>query len=248
MSTLTQYFLCILSLCVITACQTTPMTDTNPASTPQPRLINYEWMSIDRWQEMHANNLKRNRAGNIDLLFFGDSLSELWLQTPLWEHYYGDINAANFGIGGDGTHNLLWRIQQGELDNVSPKVIVVLIGTNNLSLSSHSPLQTAQGIKDVVMAVEKKLPKTKILLLSLFPRGQFSNDPLRLAVEQVNQHIKDLGERPQVTLLNIGKAFLSADGSISSEIMHDFLHLSDKGYRIWAEQMNPVLFELMKRP
>jgi lysophospholipase L1-like esterase len=137
---------------------------------------------------------------------------------------------------------VLWRIDHGELDTVAPKVVVLMIGTNNLG--SDTPAEIAEGITAVVKRIRDKLPHTKVLLLGIFPRAKTSNNPNRIRLEAVNSRIARLGDGENVHYLDIARHFLNEDGSLSPEIMPDYLHLSRKGYRIWADAIEPKLWEL----
>lgn len=203
--------------------------------------------------EMHKGFLDRARRGEIDLLFLGDSITAAWEgrdgdghgPVQVWERYYGARKAANFGIGGDRTQHILWRIGQGEVDGLSPGVVVLLIGTNNLS--GNTPEEIAAGVKAIVNTLKVKLPETKILLLGVFPRGEKPN-PLRERIAELNARIAGLDDGGKtVKYLDIGHHFLSDDGTIAKDVMPDALHLTRKGYRIWADAMEPTLWELLQR-
>jgi lysophospholipase L1-like esterase len=189
--------------------------------------------------------LKRTKEGNIDLLFVGDSITEGWGNNSVWQKTYASLNAANIGIGGDTTENVLWRLENGVVDGISPKAAVVLIGTNNFGLEGHSPDAVAKGVTAVVQILRKKLPSTKILLLAIFPRDEKPNTDLRKKIKTVNEQIVRLDDRKNVRFLDLGPKLSNPDGSLSKEVMPDFLHLSEKGYQIWADAMAPLLKELM---
>jgi lysophospholipase L1-like esterase len=204
---------------------------------PQPR--------EGAWMEMHKSLLAQTKKGQIDLLFLGDSITQGWNENTIWQRYYGPRHAANFGIGGDRTQHVLWRIQNGELDGIDPKVTVLMIGTNNLS--GDTPDEIAQGIKTIVAELRNRLPKTQVLLLGVFPRSP-KPDSAREQIKTINEKIARLDDGSHVRFLDIGKAFLNADGTISPEVMPDYLHLSTKGYRIWAEAMEPTLWSMLDEP
>jgi beta-glucosidase len=195
------------------------------------------------WMKRHEAFLERAKEGNIDLLFLGDSITQGWNGADaVWDRYYEPRNPANFGIGGDRTEHVLWRIQNGEIDGISPKVAVLMIGTNNAGSSPAEDI--AAGIEAIVKNLREKLPKTKILLLAVFPRGEKPN-PTREKLAAVNERIAKLHDGQMVTYLDIGPRFVNDDGTISKEIMPDYLHLSRKGYRIWADAMEPTLWSLL---
>ncbi|HEX2861202.1 MAG TPA: GDSL-type esterase/lipase family protein, partial [Lacunisphaera sp.] len=123
-----------------------------------------------RFFELHEKFLARGKSGPIGVLFLGDSITEGWAKAPhIWEHYFGRYQPANFGIGGDQTQHVIWRIENGELDGISPKVVVLMLGTNNSG--QHTGAQIAAADRKIVGLIRQKLPETKILLLAVFPRG-----------------------------------------------------------------------------
>jgi lysophospholipase L1-like esterase len=202
------------------------------------------------WMELHQRFLERAKKGDVNLLFLGDSITQGWDghdkdgKGPLevWKRHYGPRNAANFGIGGDRTQHVLWRLEHGEVDGIHPKVVVLMIGTNNAGANTSSEI--AEGIEAIVKTLREKLPTTKILLLGVFPRGASPN-PTREKLADVNARIAKLDDGKMVTYLDIGKRFLNEDGTISEDVMPDFLHLSRKGYRIWADAMEPTLWPML---
>ena len=217
-----------------------------PADQPAPRKKEYSWMSVAAWTSMHEGFLKRAKEGKIDLLFLGDSITQGWGNNAVWQKHYGPLNAANFGIGGDTTENVLWRIQNGEIEGLSPKVVVLMIGTNNFGLEGHQPDAVVKGIAANVRTLREKLPKSKILLLGIFPRDEQANTGGRQAIKKVNEQIARFEDKKSIRFLDIGPKFLAPDGKLTKDVMPDFLHLSEKGYQIWADAIDPLLKELMK--
>ena len=213
------------------------------------------------WTQRHAELLRRTKQGNADLLFLGDSIMQGWncrfmLADPatphdgagreLWDKLYAPLNAANQSIGGDRIENLLWRITAGgEIDGFSPKVIVLLIGTNSLA-AKDPPERVAAGVGQVLRELGTRMPNAKILLLGIFPRGQKSDDPLRLPIRETNALLAKMDDGKRVHFLDFGSQFLSPDGSISTEIMGDYVHPTAKGYAVWAEAMRPSLDRLWR--
>jgi lysophospholipase L1-like esterase len=194
----------------------------------------------------HESFVATAKQGKVHLLFLGDSITAGWGgQKAIWEKAFGKYSPANFGIGGDRTQHVLWRIQNGELDGIKPKAAVVMIGTNN---SGSDPADgIAKGVTKIVETIREKSPATKVLLLAVFPRGEkAAPNPQRDKLKQVNETIAKLDDGKHVFFLDIGGKFLEPDGSLTKEIMPDFLHLSAKGYQIWADAITPKLAELMK--
>ena len=206
-------------------------------------------MSVAKWNQMHEGFLKQTKDGQIEVLFLGDSITQGWSGEGkgVWEKTYTPLKAANFGIGGDMTQQVLWRITEGkEIEGLSPKVVVLMIGTNNFGLGGHKPEDVTKGITVLVETLQKSLPKTKILLLGVFPRDAKAGTNFRKNISAVNEQIAKLADGKSVRYLDLTSKFLSADESLSKEIMPDYLHLSPMGYKIWADEMEPLLTELLK--
>ncbi|WP_164100546.1 platelet-activating factor acetylhydrolase IB subunit [Candidatus Laterigemmans baculatus] len=214
--------------------QTKPAHD---AVTPVPR--------GGSWMTRHEAMNKRVAQGNVDLVFIGDSITQGWEGNgkQVWEEYYGDRNAVNLGIGGDRTQHVIWRLDNGNLEGISPDLAVIMIGTNNSR--SNKPEEIADGVEQIIEQLKTKTPETEILLLGIFPRGATPEDPLRQVNEKTNQMISKFADGQQVHYLDIGKEFLGEDGSLSKEIMPDLLHLSPQGYEIWAKSIEPKVKELL---
>jgi len=205
------------------------------------------------WMARHNAVVTRVKQEHVDLLLIGDSITHMWGGVPeeqtihgrgdyLWDKYFGSRNAVNLGFGWDRTQHVLWRFEHGELDGIKPKVAVVMIGTNNLQANTNEDIVT--GIDTVVSQIRHKLPKTKILLLGIFPRDQKPDSELRKRIIEINNHISVLKKERNISYLDLGPKFLEPDGTLSPEIMPDFLHPSPKGYAIWAKAMEPTLAKL----
>ena len=196
------------------------------------------------FKSMHESFLKRGKEGPIGVLFLGDSITARWKQAPeVWQQHFGAYQPANFGIGGDRTQHVLWRIDNGELDGISPKVLVLMIGTNNIGNSAEDIIR---GDKKIIEEIHQKLPQTKLLLLGIFPRAAEATSPMRAKIKTVNAELAKLDDGNTTRYLDIGDKFLDADGTLSKDIMPDSLHPGVKGYEIWANAMQPLLDEMMK--
>jgi len=195
--------------------------------------------------ELHNQFLDRIKNGPpIELLFIGDSITAGWNSRAkdIWDKYYGP-SAANFGIGADRTQHVIWRITNGELDGIKPKVIVLMIGTNNTG--RNSPEEIAAAVEKIITITRGKLPETKILLLGVFPRMK-GYEKQGVKIDPINQLISKFDDGKMVRYLDIGDKFKNADGKVSEDIMPDGLHPSTAGYQIWADAMQPLLSEMMK--
>jgi len=206
----------------------------------------------DAWMTEHLNHKEKARQANFDIVFIGDSITERWRYPAegklVWDKKLAPLNAGEFGISGDGTQSVLWRLQDGELADLKPKVVVLLIGTNHIQ--SSQPPQIVEGITAVVNDLRQRLPMSKILLMGLFPR-EHSTDPPHIPanVREVNSQIARLDDHGRtVRYLDLGPRFLHADGSLISDTMTDGLHLSPKGYEIWADGVMMPIAELMRPP
>jgi lysophospholipase L1-like esterase len=232
-----------------------------PASvTPAPKSSPKDPKVESGFMKRHEGFLKDKedalKKGNVDLLFVGDSITDGWRkkekdgsdspQFALFKERWGKHNPLNLGIGGDRTEHVLWRLDNGEVDGLKPKVTVLMIGTNNLG-TKQSPRDTILGVKAVVAKLREKLPDTKVLLLAVFPRGEKTDNPFREQIKEVNEKIAKLDDGGKhVKYLDIGDRFLDGDGTLTKEIMPDALHPNDKGYQIWADAIQPALDEMMK--
>ena len=230
------FFLIVASLPVALRAQT-------PAA--QPELATIPVIRND-WLRRHEGFVSLAKNGDVDVLFLGDSITDGWRNErgggPIWRKYFDPLKSANFGIGGDRTQHLLWRLQNGELEGIQPKVAVVMIGTNNLAQNQTEEI--AEGIKLIVQEIRSRSSKTRVLLLAIFPREE-TPGVLREKLQQVNAIITKLEDGKNVRYLDIGGNFLQPDNTISQDIMPDFLHLSLRGYEIWAEAIIEVLKEMM---
>ncbi len=190
------------------------------------------------------------KEGKAQLVFLGDSITAGWAGNgkEVWAKAFGGYTPANFGIGGDRTQHVLWRIQNGELDGgIKPKAAVLMIGTNNVGGDSAESI--AKGVTAIVKTIREKQPQAKILLLAVFPRGDKPTGKLGAPNEklkQVNAIISKLDDGKNVFFLDIGEKFPQPNGALTPDIMPDFLHLSAAGYQIWADAIGPKLAELMK--
>ncbi len=201
----------------------------------------------DWWKQRHEHCVELTKQGGFDLVFLGDSITQGWEGggKAVWDREYAPLKAANFGFSGDRTEHVLWRLDHGELLGLKPKVIVIMIGTNNVGHGSSNPQQTSVGVKAIIGKLLTAIPTTKILLLGVFPRSNQPDDGMRKAVDQINGLIKGFADGKRVFWDDIGYAFLRPDGTLRTPLMPDQLHPNDAGYEIWAKAMKPELDRLM---
>jgi lysophospholipase L1-like esterase len=220
----------------------------NTAMVPVPRDFPTNWIA------RHEEYVAVAKKGDVDLLFLGDSITDGWRWgnggSKIWPEMYEPRHAANFGIGWDRIQNVLWRVENGELENIQPKVVVLLIGTNNTGNEDDGrPRNTTPeiiaGISNLTSRIQSRVPGSKILLLGLFPRGEKS-DPICAQVKAVNAGLAGLASGDRIKFLDLGDKFLAPDGTLSRDLFPDLLHPNARGYRIWADAMKPTLAEMLK--
>ena len=208
-----------------------------PATEPRPRD-----------DARHQSFLEVARAGNIDLLFVGDSITDWWRQEqrglPVWNEFFAPLKAANFGIAGDTTQGVLWRMQNGELDGFQAKLIVLMLGTNNINRNPNDDI--AEGNRAIVNEFLKRQPQAKVLLLGVFPRGAAADNPFRASIKAINEKLATIADNQRVFYMDIGDKFLAPDGTLPTDIMPDGLHPNLQGYKIWADAIQARVKELMQ--
>jgi len=193
----------------------------------------------DHFRERHAAFLRRVHDGPIDLLFLGDSITRRWAEVPaLWERHYARRNAANFGVGSDTTGSLLWRLLNGEISGIAPLAAVLLIGTNDVGTLPAAAI--VDGVREILRVMREKLPRTRVLLLAVFPRSDGMD-----TVREVNAGLAALDDGAMVRFLDMGSEFLRTDGSLDAALMPDGIHLVEPGYVKWAAAMEPLLASLL---
>jgi lysophospholipase L1-like esterase len=195
-------------------------------------------------EKRHLGFLEIAKKGGVDFLLLGDSITDGWRGggKKVYAEHFDALKPANFGIGGDRTQHVLWRLQNGELEGITPKLCMLMIGTNN---GGDSAEDVAAGITAIIKEIQKKSPTTKVLLLGIFPRGEKPNAG-REKNDKVNAIVAKMDDGGKtVKYLDIGGKFLNEDKTISKEIMPDFLHLTEKGYTLWAEAVLPTVKEML---
>lgn len=230
------------------------------ALVPEPRTgSGWGW-----WMKRHQEKLQYISTAEVGkVVFIGDSITHGWERpeaTPEWKRYFaeGPYKALNLGYGADRTEHVLWRIDNGELDGYEARVVVLMIGTNNtghFSQSDEPPADTIIGVSAILERIAAKQPKAVTLLLPIFPRGRTVDDPLRKRNNIVNKELKHLADGKKVVWVDFTDKFIAADGSLSPEMMPDYLHFgggnsSDRGaegFKIWASGVLPYIDAILKR-
>ena len=197
--------------------------------------------SEDWWLARHQQKLAELQVINkpINILFIGDSITHAWEVEgeAAWQHYYAHQKSLNLGFAGDRTEHLLWRIQNGEIDGLRPKILVLLIGTNNAGHRHDPPEEIAAGVKVILEELKERLPETKLVLMAIFPRSRNNEKRMRKRVNLTNQLIKQYADTKQILWLDINHHFLTKEGVLLESVMPDLLHPNAAQYWIWAEQL-----------
>ncbi len=204
----------------------------NPATLASPR---------NDWMAHFQRSLDRTKKGNVDLIFDGDSITDFWMGAgkDVWTKNYGKLNAVDYGISGDRTENMLWRLDKGQVAGLRPKLVVMLIGTNNTN--DCTDVQIAEGITAVARAYQKLCPTAVILVPAVFPRADSPTDPTREKIKRINQIISKIGDGKKVVYVDFGNKFLLPDGTMNRDLMPDTLHPNAKGYEVWADAIRPEI-------
>lgn len=219
-----------------------------PLQTPRLNTAATFTQTAQRMGPRHEGFVEVAKAGNIDLLLHGDSITDWWVQgddnKKMFEKYFGGIRTANFGIAGDTTQGVLWGLRNGEGQGFQPKAVMLMIGTNNTG--PNTAPEIAEGIGAVVLEMRRNFPDAKILLLAIFPRG-LPADPVRAKVAEINSIISRLNDDKHVYYMDIGPKFLDETGTFLPQAFRpDNLHPLAKGYDIWGEAVQAKLAQLMK--
>lgn len=209
----------------------------NSAVVPEPQ-------KSAKWLRRHESMNDQVKGNQVNLLWIGDSIVQRWETQgkPVWDKYYAGRGAVNLGISGDRTQHVLWRLGHGNVDGISPKLAIVMIGQNNGP--HNTAAEIAEGVTAIVARLRQKLPETKILLLGIFFRGEKPNEE-QVKLAETNAIISKLADDQHIFYLNVNNIFLSPDGSIQGALMPDFEHPNEQGCRVWAEAIEPKVAELL---
>lgn len=206
------------------------------------------------WPERRRQKVALIQDHRYELIFMGDSITHMF-ELPergekVWRQYFGEYHTVNLGYGWDCTQNLLWRLENGEFTNQQPRVVVLNIGTNNLTGNSGGRANSASEIVEAILAIcsmiHRQSPKTTIIVMSTFPRGAKA-EPIHAQAQELAAAIKSrLENSPNIVHLDIGQSFLNSNGEIRSELLDDLVHPTEAGYQIWAEKLHPIVSKYLK--
>ncbi len=197
------------------------------------------------WTTRNDDVNARVKQGNVDLLMIGDSITHGFDSggKKFWDRYYAPRNAVNMGFSGDRTQHVLWRFDHGHLDGISPKLAVIMIGTNNSNGNDNTAEEIGDGIIAICKQLREKCPKTKILILAVFPRGPKPSSQ-REKNAKASEIASKIADGKMIHYLDINDKFLGEDASLSKDVMPDYLHPNEAGYKIWVESIEPKVAEL----
>jgi lysophospholipase L1-like esterase len=222
-----------------------------PADQPMPRM--------DRNSQIaHEQLLEKAQKGGIDIYFEGDSITRRWGATDYpeflanWNQNFFGWNAADFGWGADLIQNILWRLNNGEMDGVNPKIIVLLAGTNNVGNAmipgkeEEKVADITKGIEAIIRIMREKAPEATIILMGIFPR----NDSIAAmpAINKINANLSKLADGKKIRYLNINEKLADAEGKLFDGMTKDKLHPTIQGYQVWADALKPIFKELLGSP
>lgn len=230
-----------------TGADATLRSPTWPATTADTRNdgngIDSPWW-LDRFQEFSSITA----SGKAQVIFVGDSITQGWAGygRETWSAEFAPMGAVNYGIGGEEAQHALWRLRNGELDGATPSLGVILLGSNNIAAhADHSPEEVAHGVALCVAEFQKRTPNAKVLVLGVLPREAGIVPELMPRITQTNQFLSKLADGKQVYYLDIGKAFLDADGHVNQELMPDRVHPNAQGYVVFAREIAPTIHKLL---
>jgi lysophospholipase L1-like esterase len=225
---------------------TSPVAPVKPTPTGSNSAARPTARGDDLFKKRHQLLRERARKGNVDVLFLGDSITQGWGSAGLtvFKKQFEPLKAANFGIVSDRTQNVLWRVTEGkELDGIQPRVVVLLIGTNNIG--SNRPADIAEGVAAIIKAVQKQRPETQFLLMGIFPRGLKATDPLRKQVQDTNTALVKLTNGSNIRFVDMGTSFLDSTGTLRKDLLPDLLHPNARGYALWAQAIDQPLANML---
>jgi lysophospholipase L1-like esterase len=208
----------------------------------------------------HAQLLEKVKKGGIDVYFEGDSITRRWGATDYpdflanWNQNFFGWNAADFGWGADTIQNILWRLDNGELEGVNPKIVVLLAGTNNVG--NRAPAggdegkvaDITRGLQAILRVMQTKAPGATIVVTGIFPRND--NMAVMPTIDKINANLAKLADGKRLRYLNVNEKLADRDGKLFDGMMNaaDKLHPTVNGYQVWADALKPILTELLGPP
>jgi beta-glucosidase len=216
----------------------------NVANRPVPRVGENAWTISAEWRAQHERHLHALSRATTKLVFLGDSITEGWSVAPSYREHFGKYSPLNLGIANDTTQNVLWRLEHGALDGTHPRVVVLLIGINNLA-GGFTAAQTADGVRAIVASIQTHAPAARVLLLGVFPARREVSNPLRQTIKDANQLLAGLASPGRVEFHDFGSCLLEPDGSISKSTLRDFVHPTPEGFARVSVALAPFVNALI---
>lgn len=216
----------------------------NVANRPVPRIGDKPWLISTEWRTRHERQLHAAGRNSAQVIFLGDSITEGWGVSPGYREHFARYSPLNLGLAGDMTQNVLWRVEHGALDGTQPRVVVLMIGVNNLG-GGFTAEETADGVRATLAAVRAHVPAARVLLLGILPARQALENPLRRRIQETNQLLEKLVEPGHVDYHDLGSVFLETDGRITTSAMRDYLHPTTEGFERLSSALAPLLDPLL---
>jgi len=247
MPNLKAIFVILVALFALNAVTAEPTSESAPKFTVVPVEQDSPW-AVEWWRTRHDEKIERAKDADVDLVFIGDSITHGWENAgaEVWREYYQNRNAFNLGFSGDRTEHVLWRLENGAVAGITPKLAVLMIGTNNTGHRMDPAAYTAEGIERIVSDLRNRLPETRVLVLGIFPRHVSLYNDMRKRNDEINRLISALDNGESVHYLDIAPSFLSDDGTLREDLMPDLLHFNAAGYLAWADAMEPTIKWLLQ--
>lgn len=230
-----SYLFLVIFILLISSCS-------KPQTAIPVSRIDHSFKDGSKWIDFHNKfNLQaKNYTNTLDILWLGDSITEFWQREEgrkVYSQYFGKFKALNFALRGDRIEHLLWRIQNGNLDNINPKIISINIGANNWM---HTTDEIIYGVRQILKELRKQKPDAQIILHGIFPQGKMPSEPVREKLKQINEDLSQI-KFNSILFVDLSSEFLNEDETISGAVMPDYLHLSEIGYSIWAKELILIL-------
>jgi lysophospholipase L1-like esterase len=211
-------------------------------STLTPLINTGTFLSREEWQALHRQHLELTNSSDCDILLLGDSILYGW-QWPgrpqIWKRHFDQHKTLNFAISGDYIQHLLWRVENGTIDKLSPDLIILLIGANNLD--EYTEKEISKGVMKLLNRLKRLCPASRLILTGLFPRGAEANTPVRHKIISINKILENLADGERIYFHNPGELLLETDGSMSRKMFYDFSHPNIAGYAKWAELLEEFI-------
>jgi len=214
-----------------------------------PAVLDTSW-ARSWWLSRHKQKLAEAAGADPQVVFLGDSITQGWegVGAPIFTEFFDRWSTLNLGFSGDRTENVLWRLEQGAVDAINPELVVLMIGTNNTGHRQDEPAWVAEGVAAILQSLTSRLPESKILLLAIFPRSAQADDLPRRNNVLINARLRNFADGERVFFHDLNSVFLDSQGRLLKALMPDELHPNEQGYRLLAQQLAPLIEQLLRLP